>query len=242
MPGRLDGKTALVTGSSAGIGRAVAIALAREGAAIIATGRREEALRSLSAEIAAAGGEISYFAGDLNDESFIQHLASAGAATDILVNNAGILNYAPLLEITPADCEAMFRTNVLAALRVAQVIGAAMAARRRGHMIVITSGAARQVPKNAVVYSATKHALAAITKGLQLELQPYGIKVSEVSPGMVDTGIRDVITHPDVLAAIRSRSYAPLSVDDVAAAVVFVATASPNCLTELLDVRPQGSV
>jgi NADP-dependent 3-hydroxy acid dehydrogenase YdfG len=93
----------------------------------------------------------------------------------------------------------------------------------------------------AVVYSATKHALAAITKGFRIELQPYGIKVSEVSPGMVDTDIRAPITHPDVLAALKARTYSPLTTEEVAAAVVFAATAPPNVLTEIIDVRPVGA-
>jgi NADP-dependent 3-hydroxy acid dehydrogenase YdfG len=238
---RLNGQSALITGASAGIGRAVAVALAREGADIIATGRREKELKGVADECRALGVGARYLAGDLNDEAFILKLGEAAANVDILVNNAGILNYGPLLDFSPADSKAMFETNVLASLRVAQVVGANMIKRKRGHMIVVTSGAGRQVPKMAVVYSATKHALAAITKGLRMELQPYGIKVSEVSPGMVDTDIRAPITHPDVLAALKARTYSPLTTEEVAAAVVFVATAPPNVLTEIIDVRPVGS-
>ena len=241
MVGRLQGKLALVTGASAGIGRASALALAQEGANIIATGRRENELSAVVERCRALGVSATHLAGDLNDEAFISELGKAGADVDILVNNAGILNYGPLLEFSPADSKAMFETNVLASLRVAQVIGAGMAKRKRGHIIVITSGAARQVPKMAVVYSATKHALAAITKGLRMELQQYGIKVSEVSPGMVDTDIRAPITHPDVITALKTRTYSPLTTEEVAAAVVFAATAPANVLTEIIDVRPVGA-
>jgi NADP-dependent 3-hydroxy acid dehydrogenase YdfG len=238
---RLKGQSALITGASAGIGRAVAVELAREGADILATGRRENELRSVVADCKALGVNARYLAGDLNDEAFIAKLGEAAGNVDILVNNAGILNYGPLLDFSPADSKAMFETNVLAALRVAQVVGAGMVKRRQGHIIVITSGAGRQVPKMAVVYSATKHALAAITKGLRMELSPFGIKVSEVSPGMVDTDIRAPITHPDVLAALKVRTYSPLTTQEVAAAVIFAATAPANVLTEIIDVRPVGS-
>ena len=241
MSKRLQGKLALITGASAGIGRASAVALAQEGADIIATGRREGELRTVTEECKALGVSAKYLAGDLNDEAFISELGKVGANVDILVNNAGILNYGPLLEFSPADSKAMFQTNVLASLRVAQVIGAGMAKRKSGHIIVITSGAGRQVPKMAVVYSATKHALVAITAGLRMELQRFGIKVSEVSPGMVDTDIRAPITHPDVLASLKTRTYSPLATEEVAAAVVFVATAPPNVLTEIIDVRPVGA-
>jgi NADP-dependent 3-hydroxy acid dehydrogenase YdfG len=239
--GQLTGQSALITGASAGIGRASAIALAREGAHIIATGRRDAELRGVADECRAVGIKADYLAGDITDENFISELGNAGTNVDILVNNAGILNYGPILEFSPDDSRAMFETNVLAALRVAQVIGKSMAARRRGHIIVVTSGAARQVPPMAAVYSATKHALAAITTGLRQELQTFGIRVSEVSPGMVDTNIRAPIKHPGVLAALKARTYSALSTDEVAAAVVFAATTPPNVVTGLIDVRPLGS-
>lgn len=238
---RLAGQWALITGASAGIGRAVAIALAAEGANIIATGRRVNELSLVVDECKALGVNARYLAGDLNDEAFIGQIAKASANVDILINNAGILNYGPILQFSPADSKAMFETNVLAALRVAQVVGASMVRRKGGHIIVVTSGAARQVPKMAVVYSATKHALTAITKGLRLELQEFGIKVSEVSPGMVDTDIRATITHPAVLAGFKARTYSPLTTQEVAAAVLFAATALPNVLTEIIDVRPVGA-
>jgi NADP-dependent 3-hydroxy acid dehydrogenase YdfG len=239
--GRLAGQSALITGASAGIGRASAIALAREGADIVATGRREAELRGVADECRTLGVKANYLAGDITDEGFIAELGTAGAEVNILVNNAGILNYGPILEFSPADTRAMFETNVLAALRVAQVIGQSMAERRSGHIIVVTSGAAREVPKMAAVYSATKHALAAIAIGLRQELQAFGIRVSEVSPGMVDTNIRAPIKHPAVLVALKARTYSALSTDEVAAAVVFAATAPPNVVTGLIDVRPLGS-
>lgn len=241
MSGKLGGKLAFVTGASAGIGRAAALALAGEGAEIIATGRREEALKSLVAECQALGASARYLAGNLDEEAFIQRLGVETVNVDILVNNAGILNYGPLLDFARCDMEAMFATNVIASIRVAQVIGTHMAARKTGHIIMVTSGAARQVSKYAVIYAATKHALAAITKGLRLELQPLGVKVSEVSPGMVATGIRDNITSAEAVAAIKARTIKALTAEEVADAIVFAATAPSNVMTEMLDVRPQGS-
>ncbi len=241
MSGNLGGKLVLVTGASAGIGRAAALAFAREGADIFATGRREDALKTLVAECTALGASARYLAGNLDQESFVQRLGKEAAGADILVNNAGILNYGPLLEFSRSDMEAMFATNVIASIRVAQIIGAQMVARKSGHIIMVTSGAARQVSKYAVIYAATKHALAAITKGLRLELRPLGIKVSEVSPGMVATGIRDNITSPEAVAAIKARTIKALSAEEVASAIIFAAAAPANVMTEMLDVRPNGS-
>ncbi|HMJ28612.1 MAG TPA: SDR family NAD(P)-dependent oxidoreductase, partial [Xanthobacteraceae bacterium] len=124
MGGALSGKTVLVTGASAGIGRAAAIALAEAGAKVIATGRRKQELDALVRECGGAVTEA--IAGDLNDAHFVGDLAKRAHGVDILVNNAGILKYAPLMDMTDGDVEAMFRTNVLAAFRVTHAVARSM--------------------------------------------------------------------------------------------------------------------
>lgn len=239
MPARrLVGRLALVTGASAGIGRATALALASEGAAILATGRREEALTSLAAECAAFGVSVTSMAGDLNDPGFLERLAPALEEADILVNNAGVLTYAPLLELTPAQVSEMFQTNVLSGIHVSQLAGATMARRGKGHIVIMTSLSARNVNRFAGVYAATKHAMSAIAKSLRLELTAQGVKVTEVAPGMVDTNIRAASTHTQVVAGIQARTYAPLSPEDVAEAVVYAVCSSPNCCPDLIELRP----
>ena len=239
--GRLVGKSALVTGASSGIGRAVALALAAEGADIIASGRGEDALRKLAESTSPGHGKIRGIAGDLRDAGFVRRLAEASAGVDILVSNAGVLTYAPVLELTASECEDMFRVNVLAALELAQSIGAEMAKRKRGHIVVMTSLAAREVYPFGSVYCATKHALTAIAQGLRLELQSHGIKVTEVAPGMVDTNMRLGIKHPAVLAAVGKRPYKPLTAEEVAQSVLFALTAPPNCCPDLIELRPLGA-
>jgi len=232
----LAGKAVLVTGASAGIGRATAAALARAGAKVIATGRRQAELDALKKQVS-----VHTMAGDLNDTSFVDELAATARDVDIFVNNAGILKYAPLLEMEDADCEAMFRTNVLSAFRITKAIAKSMVKRRRGHIIVMSSTAAREVYPLGGIYCGTKHALSAITRGLRLELQGHGIKVTEIAPGMVDTGIRAGSDHPRVLEALKGRKFAPLTADEVAQAVVYAAQAAPNCCPDLIELRPQGA-
>lgn len=241
MAGRLSGRTALVTGASAGIGRATAVSLAREGAAIIATGRREKELAEVVAECRRLGVEAVAVAGDLDDVKFVERLAEKAAHADILVNNAGWLVYAPVLEITAEQCAGMFTTNVVAAFNVAREIGKRMVERKRGHMVFVTSGAARNVGQFAVVYAATKHALSAFAKGFRLELKGAGIKVSEVAPGMVDTDIRKGSTHPAVLASIAARKFKPITAQDVADAVVYAVTASEGACPDLVEIRPKDA-
>jgi NADP-dependent 3-hydroxy acid dehydrogenase YdfG len=212
----LSGKAVLVTGASAGIGRATAIALAQAGARIIATGRRKPELDTLAKQC--GGGAIETVVGDLNDARFVDDLANRAPDVDILVNNAGILKYAPLMDMTDTDCEDMFRTNVLASFRVTLAVARSMMERRRGHIIIMTSIAAREV--------------------YQLG---HGIKVTEIAPGMVDTGIRASSDHPRVLEALKVRKFEALTSADVAEAVVYAAQAAPNCCPDFIELRPQGS-
>ncbi len=239
--GKLEGRVALITGASAGIGRAVAIALATEGARIIATGRREAELQSLTEQCADLGGSAVYLTGDITDTAFVARLAQRAFDADILVNNAGILTYAPLFELTASQCESMFRVNVLAAIEVSQRMGEHMASRRRGHIVMMTSLLARTNGRLRSVYGATKHALAGFTKGLRIEMQGYGIKVTEIAPGMVDTDIRNSTTHAEVLADFKTVSYAPLTPQDVAQAVVYAVTTSDTCCPDLIELRPVGA-
>src|SRR5215471_19719216 len=176
----LSGKTALVTGASAGIGRATAVALAQAGARILATGRRQAELDALKRQ---CGDAVQTIAGDLNDGRFVDELASAARAVDIFVNNAGVLKYAPLMDLTDADCEDMFRTNVLASFRITHRVAKAMVERRRGHIIVMTSIAAREVYRLGVIYCATKHALSAFATACASSCRAMASRSPRSRPG-----------------------------------------------------------
>ena len=235
----LTDRQVLITGASAGIGRATAVLLAQMGAQIIALGRREDALHDLQAQCPA--GRVRTLCGDLNDDAHLKQIEAIAPEVDVFVNNAGVLRYAPLLELSAEDCEWMFQTNVLASLKVTQVIGRAMVARQRGHMVFMTSIAAREVYRLASGYCATKHALSALARSFRLELQGHGIKVTEVAPGMVDTDIREGSIHPDVLASVANRRFKALTAQEVAEAVAYALTANPNCCPDLIELRPQGA-
>ena len=238
---RLDGKVALVTGASAGIGRACAMALAERGASIVAAGRREAELASLTRALEGKGAKCRAIAGDLNDHAFVERLAEEAGEVDILVNNAGVLTYAPVLDMTYEECAAMFRTNALASCDVAIAVARGMANRKRGHIVMMTSTAARATYRLGVVYCASKAAMSSMAQGLRLELQAHGVRVSEVAPGMVDTEIRQTSTHPAVQAALKGRTIAPLTADEVAQAVVYAVTAPDNCCPDLIELRPRGA-
>ncbi|MFM9972393.1 MAG: SDR family oxidoreductase [Burkholderiales bacterium] len=237
----LKGRSILITGASAGIGRATALAMARAGANILATGRRAEALEAVAKQCASSGNVIRVLAGDLESPAFVEKLVETAGEVDILVNNAGVLTYAPILDMRAAECQAMFNTNVLAAFAVAQAVAKKMAARKSGHIIFVTSTAAREVYKLGGIYCASKHALSAIARSLRLELQASGVRVSEVAPGMVDTNIRDGSTHPATQAALAARTISPLTAEEVADAIVYTAVTPANCCADLIELRPRGA-
>ncbi len=141
MSGNLSGRSVLVTGASAGIGKATVAALVAAGATVLATGRRQDALDALVKQHGAKA--VQTIAGDVNDGGFVEALAARARDVDILVNNAGILTYAPVMDISFEETAAMFTTNVLAAFRVMHTLARPMIERRRGHIIVMTSTAAR---------------------------------------------------------------------------------------------------
>jgi NADP-dependent 3-hydroxy acid dehydrogenase YdfG len=231
--------TVLITGASAGIGRTTALVLAQANATVIATARSNEALLELARECAEMGQPIRTLAGDLNDNDFIRALSLFAGEVDILINNAGVLTYAPILEIQPEDYVAMFKTNVFATLALTQSIARGMVTRGRGHLIMVTSTGAREVFPFAGAYCASKHAISAISRSLRLELQPKGIRVSEVAPGLVDTTIRKNNSHPDVLAAQAQRQTVPLTVEDVANTIKHMALAQvPSGSIDLIELRP----
>ncbi len=237
----LQGRRVLVTGASAGIGRATTLALVRAGAAVMATGRKAEALDALAAQCHALGNPIRTLAGDLGDDRFVDRLVSESGELDLLINNAGVLTYAPILEMTSEQCQDMFNITVLAAFAVAQRVARGMVARGGGHIVFVTSTAAREVYRLGGIYCAAKHALSAIARSLRLELQASGVRVTEVAPGMVDTAIRDTSTHPAVKAALAARTIAPLTVEEVASAIVFAAASPANCCADLIELRPRGA-
>ena len=238
---RLEGRLALVTGATSGIGRATAVALAREGATVIATGRRESELAELLKACATLPGHIQSVAGDMADTAFVQRLAADSSRADILCANAGTCTYAPFLELTTDEIEAMFRVNVISTTHLLQAMARAMAERKAGHIVVMTSIAAREIYRFGSVYSATKHALTAIVQSMRLELRSARVKITEVRTGTVATAVHNAAKHPAVLKAFAARTYAPLTPEEVAETVVQALTAPANLSTELIEMRPVGS-
>ncbi|RMH02986.1 MAG: SDR family NAD(P)-dependent oxidoreductase [Planctomycetota bacterium] len=226
----LRDQVVLVTGASAGIGRACVRAFAAAGARVAFCGRRRDRLEALAEELAAAGAEVHPFVLDVRRR---QEVAAALAglpepfsAPGILVNNAGLSRgLDPIQDGEWRDWEEMIETNVKGLLWVTRAVVPGMVARGRGHVINIGSIAGREVYPGGAVYCASKHAVAAITRGLRLDLNQAGIRVSTVDPGLVNTEFSTVRFRGDRTRA--DATYAgmtPLTAEDVADAVLWAAT------------------
>ncbi len=228
----MSGKRVLVTGASSGIGAATARALAAAGADVLATGRNRNALAELIG--------METLSGDLTDPAFLAALDDRAGDIDILVANAGRLKHAALLDGNPEDWRAVFEVNVLATLMLLQVVGRRMVKRGVGHIVLISSLLARRVARNTMVYAASKHAVAAIAAGLRLELGPFGIRVTEVAPGLVQTSIFRDVDDAAVRASYAAMDFAFLQPEDIAAAILAAVAARPGACTDLIELRPLG--
>ena len=186
-----DGKVAVVTGASSGIGRAVAELLASRGARVAIFARSGDALREIAAP---HGGAMIAVAGDVADEADVSRLfdetESRFGACQIVINNAGTIGPAPLIETTPAEWDRMFAVNVRGAFLTARRALPSMIARRAGAIVNVSSISGVVGPEKFpgwVSYCASKGALISMTEALAVEVKPHGVRVNCVSPGSVDT-------------------------------------------------------
>ncbi len=230
MNEHLKNKTALVTGATSGIGRACAVMLARNGYNLIITGRRKERLAELAQKIETKNIQIKILCFDVRERAAAKQawdsLDKSWQDIDLLINNAGLAAGAnPIEEGDWDDWEQMIDTNVKGLLTMSQLVIPVMAAKKGGHIINVSSIAGSEVYANGNVYCATKHAVAALTKGMRIDLLKYHIKVSSISPGMVDTEFSLVRYHGDKSSADKVyEGLTPLSAEDVAEAVEFMVT------------------
>lgn len=222
-------KTALITGASSGIGRATAVAFARHGIHLVICGRRIDRLDKLATELQAlVNVHILHF--DVRDKkavySAIQSLPEAFQNIDILINNAGNAHgLEPIDEGNDEDWDYMIDANVKGLLYVSKAVIPYMIERQSGHIVNIGSIAGKEVYINGNVYCASKHAVDALTKGMRLDLNKHGIKVTSINPGMVETEFSVVRFKGDVQRAKKVyEGVEPLTPEDIADTILFTVT------------------
>jgi 3-oxoacyl-[acyl-carrier protein] reductase len=236
---KLEGKVAVVTGASKGIGASIAKHLAAEGAAVVVNySSSKEGADRVVAEITAKGGKAIPVQADFSKQADIKRLFAetkkAFGKLDVLVNNAGVYEFAPIEEVTPEHFHKMFDLNVLGLVLASQE-AVKLFGTTGGSIINISSVAASSAPPTTSVYSATKAAVDAVTKSLARELGPRKIRVNSINPGMVDTeGYRAAgIAESDFRKQVESQT--PLGrigePHDIAPAAVFLASSDSSWIT-----------
>jgi 3-oxoacyl-[acyl-carrier protein] reductase len=225
----LSGRVAFVTGASQGIGRACALRLAKEGAAVAVAARNQEKLNELVAEISAAGGKAAAFPLDVSDEEQIKSAVKAAMAQfgkiDILVNNAGITRDQLVMRMKRADWDAVLQTNLTSAyLCIQQVIGS-MLKQRWGRIINISSVFGQTGQAGQANYAASKAGLIGLTMAIARELGSRNITCNAAAPGFIETAMTAVLSDEFKQNAVKQiplgRVGAP---EDVASAVAFLAS------------------
>ncbi len=194
----LEGKKALVTGGTSGIGREVAKQLAALGAEVVVSGRDAARGAETVAEIEAAGGAARFVAADLADFEAIGVLAEGVGEVDILVNNAGIFDFAPTPEETREDFEAMFDVNVRAPYFLTAALAPKMAGRGGGAIVNVSTMVAELGMPGSSAYAATKAALASLTRTWAGEFAGFGVRVNVVTPGPTTTSGTSVMSSDEV--------------------------------------------
>ncbi len=238
--GLLEGKVALVTGASTGIGRAIAVGLAGEGAAVGLVARGRDALEETAVRARALGARVFSFAGDVADGGFarrvVEEMVEQLGRIDILVNNAGTNTFhRNIADISADDWRRVFETNVTGAFLFTRCALRPMRKAGRGQVITITSSAGLAPnPPAGVAYSASKHALQSLTTSINLEERRHGVRACAIAPGETDTpnlDLRPLPPSPEALAKM-------LHPEDLARAVLFVALQPEHVSVELIVVNP----
>lgn len=236
---RLDGRRALVTGASRGIGLAGAAALAEAGAHVVLAARSLEDLEQAAAAINEGGGSAEAVELDVSDtqavEAAVIAAMEAGGPFDILFNNAGINRPGPMTDMTEDDFDAVMDVNVKAAFFVAQAVARAMVEAGRGGSIIHTSSQMGHVGGiDRTVYASSKHAIEGLSKAMAVELAPHNIRVNTICPTFIRTPLTEsTLADPERVKWIRSKiKLARLGeVEDIMGAVVYLASDASSLVT-----------
>ncbi len=236
---RLAGQVAVVTGAGRGIGRAIALALAREGARVALAARSNGELAAVAQEIGQAGATTMAVPTDVRQEASVEALVGRVLGewhqVDVLVNAAGVAAFAPVTDSKLDDWDQMLAVNLRGAVLACRAVLPAMIARRKGTIIGVGSVVTSRALPGSAAYTASKYGLLGFSRVLAEEMRPHGVRVGVISAGATDTPLWDAMPG----APARERMLTP---DQVAEAALLMATLGPNATLAELTLLPAGGI
>jgi NADP-dependent 3-hydroxy acid dehydrogenase YdfG len=244
MASSLEGKVALVTGASSGIGEATALALANAKARVVVAGRRIERLEALVERIGSAGGEAFAVQADVAVEpearAMVERAHGRWGQLDVLVNNAGLMLLGAVAGADTEEWRRMIGVNLLGLMYATHAALPLMKAQGSGHIVNVSSVAGRIANPRVAVYAATKFGVCAFSESLRREVRTDGIRVTVVEPGIVATELAGHITNAEAKQALNARiaTLTPLESEDIAAAILYAVTQPARVNVNEILVRP----
>lgn len=207
MSDNIGGKVVVITGASSGLGEATARHLSSQGATVVLGARRADRIQSLADELTGSGAKSLALTTDVTHADQVRRLVDAAVETfgriDVMLNNAGLMPHSPLERLKLDDWDQMIDVNIKGVLYGIAAALPYLKEQKSGHFINVSSVAGHKVRAGGVVYAATKHAVRVISEGLRMEVKPYNIRTTVISPGALDTELVDRITEPDIQAGVR---------------------------------------
>jgi NADP-dependent 3-hydroxy acid dehydrogenase YdfG len=226
MSNNIAGKVVVITGASSGLGEATARLLSAQGATVVLGARRGDRLRALEAELTGSGGKVLAVTTDVTHCDQVKRLVDAAVQTfgriDVMINNAGLMPQSPLERLKIDEWDRMIDVNIKGVLYGIAAALPYMKQQKAGHIINVSSVAGHKVRAGATVYAATKFAVRALSEGLRLEVKPYNIRTTVISPGAVATELPNSVTDPDTAQRLKQfYEETAIPADSFARAVAF---------------------
>lgn len=232
MSGNIENKVIVITGASSGLGMAAARLLGAQGARVVLGARRIERLQALAGELNRDGLRALAIATDVTVREDVQRLVDAAVETfgriDVMVNNAGLMPQAPLDRLKVDEWDSMIDVNLKGVLYGIAAALPHMQRQMAGHIVNVSSVAGHKVMVNGAVYSATKHAVRALSEGLRQEVKPWNIRTTIVSPGAVDSELPASVNEPDMARGLHEFYLANAIPAESFARVVAFAVGQPD--------------
>jgi NADP-dependent 3-hydroxy acid dehydrogenase YdfG len=226
MSNNIAGKVVVITGASSGLGEAAARLLAAEGARVVLGARRAERIQGLAAELTGRGGKALAVPTDVTDRGQVRRLVDLAVETygriDVMINNAGLMPQSLLEHLKVDEWDRMIDVNIKGVLYGIAAALPHMQRQKAGHIINVSSVAGHKVGPGSAVYSATKHAVRALSEGLRQEVKPWNLRTTVISPGAVATELPNTVSDPDTAERLN-KLYEEVAIpaDSFARAVVY---------------------